>query len=94
MSETRGRANRLANADHANLVRTSHSLRAGSSPRSNASVQLTSLEALPCRLREAADLGSGIRPVPARARRASESTCDEASRSPPAHPRGSRKSGG
>jgi len=55
VAETRGRANRLANADHANLVRTSHSAR-----RQLAAVERLragdALEALPDRLREAADL--------------------------------------
>jgi DNA-binding protein WhiA len=55
VAETRGRANRLANADHANLVRTSHSAR-----RQLAAVErlhaADELEALPHRLREAADL--------------------------------------
>jgi DNA-binding protein WhiA len=55
VAETRGRANRLANADHANLVRTSHSAR-----RQLAAVErlraADALEALPDRLREAADL--------------------------------------
>jgi len=55
VAETRGRANRLANADHANLVRTSRSAR-----RQLAAVEglraADALEALPDRLREAADL--------------------------------------
>ena len=55
VAETRGRANRLANADHANLVRTSHSAR-----RQLAAVErlraADALDALPDRLREAADL--------------------------------------
>lgn len=55
VAETRGRANRLANADHANLVRTSRSAR-----RQLAAVErlraADDLDALPDRLREAADL--------------------------------------
>ena len=55
VAETRSRANRLANADHANLVRTSRSAR-----RQLAAVErlraADDLEALPDRLREAAEL--------------------------------------
>jgi cell division protein WhiA len=55
VAETRSRANRLANADHANLVRTSRSAR-----RQLAAVERLragdDLEALPDRLREAAEL--------------------------------------
>jgi len=48
---TRARANRLANADHANLVRTSRSAR-----RQLAALARIDLEALPDALREAAEL--------------------------------------
>jgi cell division protein WhiA len=55
VAETRSRANRLANADHANLVRTSRSAR-----RQLAAVErlraANDLEALPDRLHEAAEL--------------------------------------
>jgi DNA-binding protein WhiA len=55
VAETRSRANRLANADHANLVRTSRSAR-----RQLAAVERLRagdhLETLPDRLREAAEL--------------------------------------
>ena len=55
VAETRGRANRLANADHANLVRTSRSAR-----RQLAAVERlragNDLDALPDRIREAAEL--------------------------------------
>jgi cell division protein WhiA len=55
VAETRSRANRLANADHANLVRTSRSarrqLKAVESLRAN-----DELEDLPASLREAAEL--------------------------------------
>ncbi len=55
VAETRGRANRLANADHANLVRTSLSAR-----RQLAAIELLraadDLDTLPDRVREAAEL--------------------------------------
>lgn len=51
VAETRGRANRLANADHANLVRTSRSAR-----RQLEAVGRLDLETLPDPLREAAEL--------------------------------------
>jgi cell division protein WhiA len=51
VAETRGRANRLANADHANLVRTSRSAR-----RQLEAFARLDLEALPDPLREAAEL--------------------------------------
>ena len=55
MAETRARANRLANADHANLVRTSRSAR-----RQLEAVERLraddELDALPDPLREAAEL--------------------------------------
>jgi hypothetical protein len=55
VAETRSRANRLANADHANLVRTSRSAR-----RQLVAVErlrdVTGLDALPDPLREAAEL--------------------------------------
>jgi DNA-binding protein WhiA len=51
VAETRGRANRLANADHANLVRTSRSAR-----RQLAALAQLDLDGLPDPLREAAEL--------------------------------------
>lgn len=51
VAETRGRANRLANADHANLVRTSRSAR-----RQLEAVARLDLDTLPDSLREAAEL--------------------------------------
>lgn len=51
VAETRGRANRLANADHANLVRTSRSAR-----RQLEAVARLDLDVLPYPLREAAEL--------------------------------------
>lgn len=51
VAETRVRANRLANADHANLVRTSNSAR-----RQLEAIARLDLDTLPDALREAADL--------------------------------------
>ena len=51
VAETRGRANRLANADHANLVRTSRSAR-----RQLEALARLDLDVLPDSLREAAEL--------------------------------------
>ena len=51
VADTRGRANRLANADHANLVRTSRSAR-----RQLEALARLDLDALPDPLREAAEL--------------------------------------
>jgi DNA-binding protein WhiA len=51
VAETRARANRLANADHANLVRTNRSAR-----RQLAAVGRLDLDSLPDPLREAAEL--------------------------------------
>jgi len=51
VAETRGRANRLANADHANLVRTSQSAR-----RQLEALARLDLDTLPDPLREAAEL--------------------------------------
>ncbi len=51
VAETRGRANRLANADHANLVRTSRSAR-----RQLEALARLDVDALPDPLREAAEL--------------------------------------
>ncbi|HUG64407.1 MAG TPA: DNA-binding protein WhiA [Gaiellaceae bacterium] len=51
VAETRGRANRLTNADHANLVRTSRSAR-----RQLEAIGRLDLDALPDPLREAAEL--------------------------------------
>jgi DNA-binding protein WhiA len=51
LAEIRGRANRLANADHANLVRTSRS-----ASRQLEAVRRLDLDSLPDPLREAAEL--------------------------------------
>jgi DNA-binding protein WhiA len=51
VAETRSRANRLANADHANLVRTSRSAR-----RQLAAIARLDLEAVPSPLRDVAEL--------------------------------------
>lgn len=51
VADTRGRANRLANADHANLVRTSRSAQ-----RQLDAIARVDLDTLPQALREAADL--------------------------------------
>jgi DNA-binding protein WhiA len=51
LAETRGRANRLANADHANLIRTNRSAR-----RQLDALARLDLDALPDRLKEAAEL--------------------------------------
>ena len=51
VAETRSRANRLANADHANLVRTSRSAR-----RQLAAIGRLDLDAVPDHLREVAEL--------------------------------------
>ena len=51
VAETRSRANRLANADHANLVRTNRSAR-----RQLAAIDRLDLDALPDQLRDVAEL--------------------------------------
>ena len=54
LAETRGRANRLANADHANLVRTSRTAR-----RQLEAIARLDLDDLPTSLRQAAELRLG-----------------------------------
>jgi cell division protein WhiA len=51
VAETRSRANRLANADHANLVRTSRTAR-----RQIAAIERLDLDAVPTQLRDVAEL--------------------------------------
>ena len=56
VAETRERANRLANADHANLVRTSRSARRQLAAVERLRATATSSTDLPDALREAAEL--------------------------------------
>ena len=56
VAETRSRANRLANADHANVVRTSRSARRQLAAVERLRADRTSSTACPDELREAAEL--------------------------------------